>query len=547
MKTSLESILAELYQTDPTLRDHEKELIPLIKRLLKDQPDAEPTEQFIAELRAQLQSQARSLQSTTLPAGHSSTERRLDPILSFFSLMKYSYAALGLVLGVLLTTPAVYYTLKNPSSPLKVLPTDDSLFSYSITKRPDNDFGDLAGGRSAGAETTSFSRNQSGGGGGGLGGGPTMDAKIAAGGNATSDMMIYPPQDFVQYEYVFNGDIPALTNDKVSVLKRQKNITRIPITAINGSFDLGSIDLNSFNNARVDSLTFTQDESYGYMISVMLSEGAIGINQNWAKWPHPEADCKDDACWRAMQVKITDIPADDVLLDIAHAFMKDHHIDLSAYGTPEVDHQWKVEYERATDKSMAYIPDTQRVIYPLLIEGQPVYDEGGTKAGIQVGVNVRERKVADVWGIMNNNFLRSDYAGVTDSEVVMKYLREFEQTPKEYLPQDTKVRTVKLQLGAPVVAYSRMYMYENNANDELYVPSLVFPVTNVPAGEYYYRSSIVVPLATDLLGRFQNIGRPMPLAEPGVVDPAATTDTPEATGVTAPGAVVPKENVPAGE
>jgi hypothetical protein len=366
-------------------------------------------------------------------------------------------------------------------------------------------------------------------GGGGGGGAPEVDSKIAAGSNPVSDTMIYPPGEFLQYDYEFTGTLPDLTAEKVSVLKRQKNMTRIDLNAIKGSFDLGAINMNAFDGARVDSLTFTQDVPYGYMVSVQLSEGSIGVSQNWQKWPHPESNCKDDACWRSMQLKPGDIPSDEVILNAANSFVEKYGIDLTNYGTPEVDRQWMRDYERATDKSMAYVPEVQRVIYPLLIEGEPVYDEGGNKAGIQVGVHAREKKVSEMWGLVNNNYLRSDYAAVTDANAVTTFLNNFEKTPAEYLPTDAKIRTIKIQLGTPVVAYTRMYMYDNDTNDELLVPSLVFPVENVPNGEYFYRTAITVPLAKDILARIENRGQPMPLAEPGVIDPAASTTAPDST------------------
>jgi hypothetical protein len=89
----------------------------------------------------------------------------------------------------------------------------------------------------------------------------------------------------------------------------------------------------------------------------------VNIDANWEQWP--QSKCTTEACYKNEQVKIGDIPADDVLIGIARDFVSEHGIDLSHYGDPEVDNSWKRDYERATDTSLAYVPDTQRVVFPL--------------------------------------------------------------------------------------------------------------------------------------------------------------------------------------
>jgi hypothetical protein len=335
------------------------------------------------------------------------------------------------------------------------------------------------------------------------GGGNAAEADKIAG------MTIAP--DMVQFEYSYAGDLPPLTAETVGVLARQKDGTRLPIESLLSRLNIDQIDLASFDGANVESINFTQDTQMGYAFYVNLKEGTVAISPQWDKWPQPGANCKDEACFRALQLQPSDIPSDETLLSIADAFVKDHGIDVTKYGKPEIDKTWVRDYERAEDKQYAYVPDVQRVIYPLLINDQPVYEEGGVKAGISVGVNVREKKAADVWGIMNNSYLESQYPAVKDEAAIRQFIQKVDVFPKEFQPEGSTTRTIKVELGEPVVAYTRIYKYEQNQSQELVVPALVFPVKAPEGKDKPWRQSITVPLAQEMLEERQNVGRPMPV------------------------------------
>jgi hypothetical protein len=253
----------------------------------------------------------------------------------------------------------------------------------------------------------------------------------------------------------------------------------------------------------VDNLTIAQDTDRGYMVNLMLRDGTVNISANWEKWPHPEQDCRDEACYAKYRTKITDLLSQEQLLQIAGAFVSEHGIDVSHYGAPEVDETWKRDYDRAQDKAQAYVPDAQTVVYPLLTEGRPVFDQGGAKQGIRVNVNVRQKLVSDVWGIQNLQYLRSDYAALSGSGDVLDYLAHLDRMAPDAYPQGMKVKRVKVTLGEPTLGYASYFTYENAQTRELIVPALLFPVQNVADGQYLWQQTIAVPLAKDLLKQNQ--------------------------------------------
>lgn len=471
------SILAELYELDPGLKAHQQQLIPLIETLLAHNPTRKPDARFVSELRSRLQARAAELSSSS-PSPFS--------FMNFFS-FKLPYALAGAALALVIAVPATYFALQ-PRTGVPLTATNESsqgidLFGYSV--------------KSTGRESLDLQSLTPGGAAIGRGGGAGAAAGDAAASSVTQDSKLIDPGEFTQYNYVFDGELPELPAS-VAVLQRQKNSEVVTMSAIRNAFNVKPIDLSTFRDAKVESINFVQDIPNGYAIGLHLSEGSISINQNWQRWPSLQVE-------GASQLKPSDIPADDVLIAIANDFMKAHGIDLSQYGEPEIDMQWKIEYDRASDKSQVYVPFTQRVIYPLVIDGKPVYEEGGMKTGINVGVNVSNKKVADMWGIVSQSYLSSEYDGVTDGASVTDYLKNFEQFPGDYKPQGVTVKNVEVKLGTPTVSTVKYYWYDGKGmTSELLVPSLVFPVEKNEDANLIYRQSVVVPLAKDVLEKMKD-------------------------------------------
>lgn len=509
----LKQILSELYEIDPDLRAHEQELIPILEKMLAHKPHAEPSEAFVQKLRTILRDKAHS----PLPTSYS----RFMP--------SFNYAITGAILGAIITGPLVYTFVQNGGQTM--LPPSDgasetALFSYKVEEAGNQAFGDLS------------SLNVSGGYGRG-GGAPAMDmARPESGGGgvdmySTDQRMIIAPE-MTEYRLKFEGEMPALTQQQVDVLKRQKGTSSADMATILRSVNTGLMDMGSFPNAKTDMISFYQDTAYGYIVTVSFRDGSVSLNANWEKWPHPESKCQDEGpalsdvegCYRRFMLNINDVPADGDVIAIAEKFVKDHGIDLTNYGPAEVDNLWRRNYETAPNKAEFYVPDSIRVVYPQLAEGKPVYDEGGSKAGISIGVNIRENRVSDAWGLMDQKYLKSSYPAVTDASLITKYLETFGRMSRDWMPPETTVTSVDVTLGTPEMGFMKLYAYDNATSEELVVPALIFPVTNVPTGEYFYRDTIAVPLAVDLLEKMNQQPSPMPV-EPIIMEDQPTTRTSE--------------------
>ena len=511
--------LKDLYEIDPSLQEHEAELLPMIEQLLKADPGMAPDAEFVAALQVSLREHAATLSSGN--GAHSSLWNNL-----LYTLGGMATATAAFVIAFASWQGALPEA-KNLAGMPPAAPAAAPLFAYEVQEAGPEAFGSLD---QVAAEPTAASRNQSGGG-GGMGGmaavsNPAvgMDAKMIA------------PWPMTQYKYVYEGDLPTLQS-QVDVYKGAKSTTKLPLAGVMGSFNLGTIDLGSFSNMNVQSMNFYQDTPFGYQIYVDLQNAQVSINAQWDQWPMGQ--CKDDACYAREQVKIGDVLSDERLVEIASSFLTQHGIDLSHYGEGIADQMWRTDYERQTDKTMAYIPDTQRVVFPLVIDGETVYDQGGQPYGLSVGVNVKHEKVSDVYGMGDRTYKKSSYAGVTDSAAIKKFLENVDNYgyPMPFLREDgskAEPTTATVTLGEPTISYVTYYDYTTGANTELLVPALVFPVKSI-AGDntYFYRQNVVVPLAEQMFAE-QNLNRPMPIEDGPAIMPAVEVPAPDSAPTPTP-------------
>lgn len=95
MNENIQSILSDLYTLDPELRKSEKDLIPLLEKLVASKPDLKLNEQFVENLRNQILVQADKLMETKNPAQPSWFHRFLSP------LMGGTVALAALVIGLM--------------------------------------------------------------------------------------------------------------------------------------------------------------------------------------------------------------------------------------------------------------------------------------------------------------------------------------------------------------------------------------------------------------------------------------------------------------
>jgi hypothetical protein len=278
------------------------------------------------------------------------------------------------------------------------------------------------------------------------------------------------------------------------------------------------VNLGSFSSLKVQNINLAEDKDFGYMISSNVQEGSIYISQNWLKWPQPYKLCTGEtSCIDQNQINISQVLPDSEVIKIAQDFIKSHGISLASYGEPEVTDTWRIEYEKMADKSQFYIPESANVLFPLKVNGNFVYDESGSKTGMNLSVDYRQKKVSGAGNITSQTYQASNYAAETDAAKIIKVVEQGgywgnpypvpmkQSSVSETLPQpgimpQPETKEIEIQVGTPKKEYVLFSNYSNNQANYLFVPSLIFPIINTfQDTNYYYPKNIVVPLAKELL------------------------------------------------
>jgi hypothetical protein len=479
----IKNILDDLYEIDPVLEGYEEEIKETIKELLKSKPNIKIDQKFVSDLREKIIKRVEELQYQP--------QRKSVSFWQTFFGTKFSYAVSGVLAFVLFIGVFVYLTNFGNVSGL------DRRISEK-TSLGNNAFGSLK----SESQNMAVSAVSDGRGGGGFGGGGGIQvstiaepdsAKMTCDGVGCVMPVYYPPK------YIYKGEEVKLDQDKVEVLRRKNKLeyTR-SFSGLLESFGFGLADLSGFDNTRVQTINLVQEKEFGYSIFVNLDEGMISIDAYWPKWPHSQNRCIDEKCIMDSSLKSSDVLSDEEMIKIAKDFVSGHKINLSNYGEPEVDKSWnQIYYAQPVEVSQIYIPDVISVKYPLLINGKFVYEQGGNKSGVSIGINIREKKVSGVYNLSIQEYESSLYEAETDFSKILK-VAEKGGLYNYYMPGE---QVQEIEIGAPEYAYSIIWKYDENAQTSrtLLVPALVFPIIKNPENYFSYNEKVVIPLAKELL------------------------------------------------
>ncbi len=492
------TVLQELYDWNPKLRAKEKELLKLIKTLAASRPDTQFDEQFASDLKKDL------LNHRILLDDDEGLEEKFS-LFNFNYMRKKIYFGLG---AAVLCGVVLLFVLINKQPDGKISWTFKESFSNydQFVKTEPGAFGSLAklnqaesqelttSNLQAGGDTVTTSRNNE-----------TVVSSASApilgmGGDGVDYLkMILPMYSF---EYIYVGEPLELSEEEALVYRRLKGDGSLShqFDSLFSQQKVGPLDLRNFSNLQTNSISFNENRPFGYIVSIDLKEESIYIGQNWPYWQNERDNCGgDQVCFDSYRLKIEDVLSNEELITIADKFLNDKKINYDSYAEAQVDNFWRLNYETTQDKDNYYIPEEMSIIYPLKIDGQKVYDQGGNFEGLRVNVNLRHKLVSGVSNLNTARFETSKYLLETDTEKVIG--AALKGGSRFYYSDD--VEKVSLELGTPNKTLVRYWRYENNTSEELLVPALIFPVNNPPAS-YYGPRYITIPLVKEMLEEIIN-------------------------------------------
>lgn len=513
MPKEIRRILEDLYAIEPALKSREKDVIVAIEKLLATRPDTKFDKKFAQTLRRELISRF-----------DGATEKSKASFLNIFTTRKFIYAVAGSFAAVSIIFTAVFGVLDSGS---KKIALD---FSPRIIKSSRGAFGSLAlltgssndGVYSATAPVVTSE---------GLADSAGMVAKGIGGGGGGVGMMAAPSQsvamsapsmiraEAISYTYKYIGEDIDMSVQRAEVLKRQTN------GSLGGDFgkyftslNLGFLNLSKFKNIEARDIYLYENRDYGYGISINTKEERVTINKNYERWVGMLCAGGVD-CGEPNRMQPEDVPSDAELIAIADDFIKEYSINTKFYGAPEVDTSWK-KYQDKT--AQIYVPNEILVLYPIEIGGKRVYNESGYKIGMQISIDLRDKKVVNVYNLTTQNYISSEYDVITDWEAVKRTAEKGGMQPIYIYGEQYK--TYELQLGQPSEIYMAYYKYTDKGQEEYLVPALLFDILNPPEGVYFYQSSVVVPLIKDFARNDNNDSGPIRIMPMPAIEPVAAPE-----------------------
>jgi hypothetical protein len=362
---------------------------------------------------------------------------------------------------------------------------------------------------------------------------PMMATNVGRAEAGTSGAVIekmMPPYQPVTYRYVYKGDPITVPSDQMSVYRHS------PMSSLSDASPdllrtagLGSMDLSTFQSMKLQNVSFVEDRDNGYVITSDFTQGMVSINENWERKTNDPYRCVNGRCPMVESLTADQVPSDEDVIRITDAFLSSHGINASLYGKPRVDHSWKMYYAEPMMKATAdgsvtppsaatpdtatsavakpladptssampiRAPDQISVTYPYLIEGQEVHTTNGDSIGMNVSVNLRDKTVAGAYGISIQSYDKSSYATEKDTARIMSFVERGGVYPNY---SDPNAKAVDVELGAPTVALASFGHQVDKRWEDLYVPSLIFPVLKKPAEAPWLQNAVVIPLIKDLL------------------------------------------------
>lgn len=543
MNSNIKKILEDLYAVDQNLRPYEKDLEKIILKILDLKPQAEFDESFRLELRTRLLAEAERLKQAqpVYGAPHQTLPTvRGESLSSVWGLFTRKYAFVGVLGSILILVAAGWFANKQGVLNLKPKPEPQSI-AFQKTELKDNAFGSLFGQQDGQAVSQDLSAGFGRGGGApdqsaaqGLGGSALAPAapqpqslaapeKMSLGfgdggggvaisgstGIADPGMPVFIPE----YKFVYKGGDFDLPGDSVEVLRRKTGFDGLGgLENLLNTLGMGLADLSSFGSLKLQNLNLVDDRDLGYSINIDFLSATVGISEN-ADWRGLYADSRGNI----EPLKVSDIPSDEKLIEIANNFLRDHGISTQNYSQPEIDNNFRIgilEQTKAgvgTDiASYPYVQEAIQVIYPLQINGQTVFDEGGNITGLSVSVNIRTMRVSGLWNLTTQNYEASMYQAQTDKAEIIKAAENGGVWGPRYYADNS--RAVDVELGTPQLGYSTVWNYQKSQSSQLLVPALIFPITKVPSEiQYFYQKNIVIPLAKEFFDRNNDIPVPLPM------------------------------------
>ncbi len=446
MKSEIESLVNELVDMESEFKSDEAGLRSLITDLKLEKPNTHLDEDFRATLRAQL------------------THKR-NIVSPFFTFNRYAYSLIASLLAIILVVPLTsYITLRSVSNGGEIIEQVKNLTSSLSPKQKIQDKGARAFGTLALLPKTATAKKAD------VTAQMTMSAAAPAGTapvapEVTIDTPSEPVKEVKTYSY--EGADLGLNKALGNVYRRGTGIDAgRNLVALIEKSDFGLVSLASFPNMSVKDIELSQDTTIGYRVNVNFDQGMVTIVPDPAKWPQMDTVASTS----------TKVPTTASIIAIANEFLKDHKINFSIYGNPIV----------------RKAGDNYTVVYPLMINGVPVYTEDARVYGMELGVDAVHARVISLHNLTSQSYDAAQYDLSMDTQKVLQAIASYTNDDFDY-NYTASSSDAQIKYGTPSKILMRtINTTEIGTKEELFVPALLFPQKGT-------QNPVVVPLVKNFL------------------------------------------------
>lgn len=337
-------------------------------------------------------------------------------------------------------------------------------------------------------------------------------------GGAGGDM---PPHEYTRTEYIYTGDI-TLPSGTVQVVQRLNPTNKPSATAIPKGFADAILNWSQLSSTQLTNVTVEEPSHSGYSVTIDFNQGMVNMYKKISAAERPDMYCSGEDCYRQNRLQESDMLPNEEVLRIAQDFATEYGFDLTQYADPVVQDDWRMWQAASTTPEDFYFPDQISVVFPLLINGTPVYEEYGMPHGMTMSVDVRLGVVASVFNYYASDYQERTYDAFTDAEKAAEVVK----FGSLYSWVDEQADVVEATLSEPTEAYMSYFRWdqETQQSTNLFVPALVFPIENVPEGTMEHRRTIVLPLVQEVydnMSAMEPMPMPMEPFDAPAIEPAA--------------------------
>lgn len=431
--------------------------------------------------------------------------------------MKQYIVPIILVVAILATTTGYLLAREKYSGldQLRGLSQDISQSEYRVANTPAQSFGAL--GQLSNAQpktaqemlTADSTRELVANGGGALGSSePGTDSGLSI-----------APYNPIVYRFNYQGeDFTNLLKSQQPVFKRDRlRMDESNLASVVAQYSFGLINFSRLSTVQLQNIGITEDPNQGYSAYI------DAINQSISMYRNGEVGIAEDGRTMIAQPAPSSSTPVEVnereAIEAANNFLAGFNVSLSGYAAPQIENNWPVFYgDGPSDSPLRYVPPTLEIVYPYLIDGLQSYEESGSFAGLRVSYNTYTKQIQALNDLRVRQYQRSEYPGVTDAERIIDIAER--GGFRSYSYEEPNARRVTLNLDTPEVKVMRLWRYSNSSyvGEEIFVPVLVFPITN--RGDYW-RSNVMVPLVAEVLDNDDFNPQPIPLDSPVSDAPAS--------------------------